>query len=101
MIVSMGLEDAVPESCHQSDIFITRTLLPIEQAHAISIHSESPPLSIGSFHFNLQPFDIRLSGVTGKIQTSLPVICARMCMIVPAPSFPWYYVWSMVLLEQL
>lgn len=24
-----------------------------------------------------------MSGVTGKIQTSLPVICARMCMIVP------------------
>lgn len=32
---------------------ITRTLLPIEQAHVISIYSESPPLCIGSFHFNL------------------------------------------------
>lgn len=42
------------------------------------------------FHFNLSCSHCLIkktvSGVTGKIQTSLPVICARMCMIVPTPS---------------
>lgn len=77
---------------------ITRTLLPIEQAHVISIYSQSPLLCIGSFSFQsklLPLFDKKtVSGVTGKIQTSLPVICARMCMIVPHPPPPMVVVYG-------
>lgn len=95
----MGREDAVPECCHWSEsnltfvLPITRTLLPIEQAHVIFyIQGIASVVSrLLSFQSKLLPlFDDRVSGVTGtkkKIQTGLPVICARMCTTAP-PSPP-------------
>lgn len=56
-----------------------------------------------SFQSELLPlFDLKtkeeekktVSGVTGTIQTSLPVICARMCMTVPTPSPPMVVVYG-------
>lgn len=71
---------------------ITRTLLPIEQAHVISIYSESPPLCIGSFHFNLSCSHCLIkktvSGVTGKIKKLVCLWYVLECVWL-SPLSPW------------